>query len=186
VRNPRRERRRRIDPAELWEPLEPLHGKHSHAADKPGAERDLFAEQLARDLGFPDPEATAREWAERRRQLAQLAQKTTADDSLDAADQPRVPPGSGYRMATEAENEAARAQLREGNRRAQEAIERRGGFASLRERVMAKTSRARAYLAGEPSQDPNPEHQAHADQGREEAAPAREGGRPATDTPGAD
>jgi hypothetical protein len=101
-RNPRRSRRR-IDPADMWEPLDgPLHVKHSHAGQKPA----------------PAP-------------------------LLD-----------GYRMATEAENEAARAQLREGNRRAQEAIERRGGFASLRERVMAKTSRARAYLAGEPSQDP--------------------------------
>jgi hypothetical protein len=34
-RNPRRSRRR-IDPAELWEPLDgPLHVKHSHAGQKP-------------------------------------------------------------------------------------------------------------------------------------------------------
>jgi hypothetical protein len=33
-RNPRRTRRR-IDPADMWEPLDPVHVKHSHAGQKP-------------------------------------------------------------------------------------------------------------------------------------------------------
>jgi hypothetical protein len=67
VRNPRRERRRRIDPAELWEPLGwPLtHVKHETSGNKPGADAEwLAAHDDVADLfdgphgrGRPSPES---------------------------------------------------------------------------------------------------------------------------------